>query len=110
MSQQQASSEISITRITPHHLIVEQDPALWWKALVSVLQQLKSTVALSRIAAISINGTSSTLVITDSNGNPLFPAMMYNDARASAETEILSRYAPPDSPVLNSTSALAKLL
>jgi len=88
----------------------EQAPQVWWQALIEVLTKLGQQVSLQEIQAIAIDGTSSTLIITDAMGNPLYPGILYNDSRSKKEAESLKQYAPKDSPVLAASSSLAKLL
>ncbi len=49
---------------------VEQDPLLWWEALKEVLVQLRDTLPYP-ITAISIDGTSATVLLVDKEGTPL---------------------------------------
>ena len=88
----------------------EQDPQIWWQALIGVLTDLGKQIKLQDIQAISIDGTSSTLVITDEMGKPLHPGILYNDTRSIKEVETLKKFVPDDSPVLAPSSTLAKLL
>jgi len=87
----------------------EQDPHDWWQALLSTFRRLEPDLR-RRIAAIAIDGTSGTVLLTDAQGRPLHPALMYDDARAGAEAERLRAVAPAESPVHSPTSGLAKLL
>ena len=64
----------------------EQNPTDWWRTtqncLSSALNQLKNAdFPLDNIVAISIDSTSGTIVPIDAFGNPLYPALMYNDSR-----------------------------
>ena len=64
----------------------EQDPIDWWRTtqncLSSTLNQLiSSRLSLDNIVAISIDSTSGTIIPIDASGNPLYPALMYNDSR-----------------------------
>ncbi|MGB5440449.1 MAG: FGGY family carbohydrate kinase, partial [Gammaproteobacteria bacterium] len=56
---------------------VEQDPQCWWQALTDNLNELAGRVALSSVGAISLDATSSTLLLCDADGRPLAPALMY---------------------------------
>ena len=47
-------------------------------------------MAPDRLAAVSVDGTSGTLVAVDADGRPLRPALMYNDPRATAEADRLN--------------------
>ncbi len=68
---------------------ITQDPLLWWKAVSASLAQLFKAVGPERVAALAVDGTSGTLLLTDAKGAPVTPALMYNDARAVAEAESL---------------------
>ena len=68
----------------------EQDPLAWWEAVCratsALMGNLKTAgVPPESVQAMSIDGTSGTLVCLDTDGRPLRPAIMYNDARAQAE-------------------------
>lgn len=88
---------------------VEQTPADWWQATLAVLDQLFAK-RLFTPKAISIDGTSSTLLVCTQQGRPLTPGLMYNDSRAVEPSQQLRHIAPPDSAVHSASSALAKLL
>lgn len=89
---------------------MEQDPLLWWQAveriLVDILRQLDEIPLLS----IATDGTSGTLLLCDEQGQPLTPALMYNDARATVEAAQIATIAPSDTAATGASSALAKLL
>jgi len=75
----------------------EQPPAAWWssvcRAVASLLDDLaaaKTGPAAERLLAVSIDGTSGTLVALDTAGDPLRPALMYNDPRPVAEADQLN--------------------
>jgi sugar (pentulose or hexulose) kinase len=89
---------------------VEQDPALWWSALAENLDALATQVPMAAIEAIGLDGTSSTLLCCDAAGIPLAPALMYNDARATAAARQIAASAPQDSAAHGPSSSLAKLL
>lgn len=70
----------------------EQEPIVWWEAVDSVLkcsiEQLKKIGRSGQdIRAISIDGTSGTILPVDEEGNPLYQAMMYNDMRSESQAE-----------------------
>lgn len=89
---------------------VEQDPQLWWQAVRDALHDLLNTVPAQQVRAMAVDGTSATLLLTDADGAPLGPALMYNDARGKAEAALIAAIAPPDGAAHGATSALAKLL
>lgn len=68
----------------------EQNPADWWEACKQSLRQVMSHLrnrglSPDDIISIAVDSTSGTLVIVDSTGVPLRPAIMYNDTRAVSE-------------------------
>ncbi len=95
--------------ITNHH-DVEQHAELWWQAVSAVLDQLFITINPQQVKAISIDGTSGTVLATDAEGTPLAPALMYNDSRCSEEARTLEQYADENSAAHGASSGLAKCL
>ncbi len=87
----------------------EQDPALWWQTVRDVLTALQHELP-GEIAALAVDATSSTLLLTDAHGKPLGPGLMYNDARAVTEAEHIQHIAPPASGAHGASASLAKLL
>ena len=104
-----AEHHIALPSPKRHGVEVEQAPLLWWEALTQVLIHLRDVLAYP-ITAISIDGTSATLLLVDKQGMPLGPALMYNDARAQQEAEQIALIAPRNSGAHGATSSLAKLL
>jgi len=87
--------------------IAEQDPEAWWDAVCRCLRRVLVQIDATRLRGLAVSSTSGTLVLTDESGRPLRPALMYNDARATAEArEIDTVTANRASP----TDPLAKLL
>ena len=87
----------------------EQDPQAWWRAVTAMLRELVQQRP-GRVRAISVDGTSSTLLLCDAAGSPISPAMMYDDRRSTRQAARIAQIAPPDSPARGPGSALAKLL
>ena len=88
----------------------EQDPELWWGAVRQALAALLREVPAIDVAALAVDGTSASLLVTDADGRPLAPALMYNDARSVAEAHRIAQLAPAESGAHGPTAALAKLL
>src|SRR3569832_186186 len=88
----------------------EQDPALWWQAVVDVLGLLAKQLPLDQLSALAIDGTSGTLLLCDGVGTPLAPALMYNDSRARDEAARIAAVAPPASAAHGASSALVLFL
>lgn len=79
---------LNLVNIPDHY---EQSPETWWKAtskaIAKVICELKSKgFKPSDIHAISIDGTSGTILPVDKEFRPLSNAMMYNDMRSKNET------------------------
>lgn len=67
----------------------EQDPARWWDAVrTAVRAALASTDA--RIAGVSVDGTSGTILLTDAVGMPLTQGIMYDDGRAFEQLDAVN--------------------
>ncbi len=73
----------TVTDLPPGH--AEQNPAGWWVAAVACLRQVAAQTPPDAIRALSVTSTSGTLCLLDDAGDPLIPALMYNDARAGQE-------------------------
>lgn len=86
-----------------------QLPLVWQAALFDLISQIPERDR-QRIAAIALDGTSSTVLLCDRQGQPLNAPLLYNDARAVAEAQTLEAIAPAGHVVLNPSSSLAKLL
>src|SRR5688572_10562737 len=61
--------------------VVEQDITDWWQAVVAAAQALDC----SSVEAIALTGQMQDLILLDSAKNPVRPAILYNDTRASEE-------------------------
>lgn len=83
-------------------------PETWRSVLAQLLTDIPQTLR-SRIAAIAINGTSSTVVLCDAEGLPLTEPLMYDDDRGGVYLDELRTFVPADHTVLSATSSLTKL-
>lgn len=86
-----------------------QTPELWWAATQQLFDSLPAKVH-AQLAGIAVDGTSGTLLLTDADGTPTTPALMYHDTRASAQAQRMATLAPRDSGAHGASSSLAKLL
>jgi xylulokinase len=77
----------------PQPLWSEQDPAAWWAACESVMQQLRAghPHAMSSVAAIGLSGQMHGAVLMDDAGAVLRPAILWNDGRSAAQCEALNQ-------------------
>ncbi|HEY9801990.1 MAG TPA: FGGY-family carbohydrate kinase [Leptolyngbyaceae cyanobacterium] len=80
----------------------------WQRALLTLLGQIPEELRRG-MKAIAINGTSSTVLLCDGDGNPVDAPLLYNDGRGSSVLGELRDIAPPNHTVLSATSSLAKL-
>src|SRR4051794_3986549 len=74
---------------------LRQDPELWWSAVARVTQAVTAALPGHRLVAVAVDGTSGTLLVTDSASVPLEAAGMYNDASAASLARRIKAVAPP---------------
>ena len=91
----EATASVAIDTTTPRPAWAEQNPQDWWEGLRQALPQVLSKVDASRIAGLSVDGTSATLVPCDRDGRPLRPALLWMDVRAAHEAEELTNTGDP---------------
>ena len=60
----------------------ETDPEVWWEALRTALAE---TGRAGEVGAISVAGQQHGLVVTDDEGRPLRPAVLWNDTRSAPD-------------------------
>jgi sugar (pentulose or hexulose) kinase len=88
-----------------------RDPNRWTVAVQKVLGEVIDRVPDGAIKAISIDGTSGTLLVTDAQSRPLGLAMMYNDVcEDQTVLEQISAVAPRNSAAHGASSGLAKAI
>ncbi len=87
----------------------DQTAETWRAALFELIGQIPPDIRRA-LAAIAINGTSTTALLCDADNQPLGAPLLYNDLRAQDEAKRLAQIAPPGHPVLSASSSLAKLL
>jgi D-ribulokinase len=85
-----------------------RNPTVWQTVLWELFAQIPATVK-ARILAIAIDGTSSTVLLCDAQGEPIVAPLMYNDSCDSKYLEQLKAIAPVGHCVLSSSSSLVKL-
>ncbi|MFV2059651.1 MAG: FGGY-family carbohydrate kinase [Gammaproteobacteria bacterium] len=90
-----------------HH---EQDPQLWWNSFKELISQLERITDLRVIKRLSLDATSGTILLADQNGQPMSPALMYNDARAESEATEIRQLEPANAALHSSSSGIAKML
>ena len=87
-----AATTISYPAHFGHGGIAEQDPNEWWNAVVAATRALleKAEVPAGRVAGMVVSGQMMGAVLLDASGNPVRPAIIWADTRASAQQEELS--------------------
>jgi len=103
------STVASLRRSWPDTRRVPADAAAWWQAVRALLRDAAGRIPGEPVA-IAVDGTSATLLALDANGEPLGPALMYDDARAVEQARVLSTIAPREAAVHGPASSAAKLL
>lgn len=86
----------------------EQNPENWWQALGVALRQLDRQVPVREALALSIDGTSGTILPVDAANRPLAWARMYDDAETGDEPATIARLAPRESAAHGSSSPVAR--
>lgn len=87
----------------------EQSCERWKDTLFALLDQLPQSVR-SRLFAIAINGTSSTVLLCDRTGTPLTEPLLYNNSQGASVLDTIRQIAPANHTVISATSSLSKLL
>ncbi len=102
-TQREIQARVTVTLRHP------DQPALWRSTLLNLIEQIPLDQR-QRIGAIAIDGTSSTVLMCDAQGEPLSDVLMYDDDRGASHIDWLRTIAPPHHTVLSATSSLVKLL
>ena len=70
---------------TPHPLWSEQHPDLWWDGTVQSMRAAldQSGIDPAQVAAVGVSGQMHGLVLLDEDGEPLRPAILWNDQRTA---------------------------
>ena len=89
---------------------VRQDPEVWWRATVTAFADMATRVDLRRVRAVSVDGTSGTIVGVDAAGAPMAAARMYNDHCRGETARRIAAVAPPETAAHGSTSALGRAI
>lgn len=92
----------------------EQDAGSWWRGVCQTLQELRRTLEPAGrwhgLAGISVTSTSGSLVLVDSRGEPVRPAMLYDDGRAAGVANELNSQLLPGQLKINASYSLAKAM
>src|SRR5260221_2137411 len=83
-------SSLNYPLSVPRPLWSEQNPEDWLQAVISSIQDVTSGYASEDIKGIGLTGQMSGLVMLNSQGEVIYPAILWNDGRAQQECEIIS--------------------
>jgi D-ribulokinase len=105
-----AESQITFPLPARTVTVHEQEPQSWWAAVLGCLRDICKRIDGERVNALSVDGTSGTILLVDHNGNPLTTGLMYDDCRADEEAAAITREVPSGGMVHTAASPLAKAL
>lgn len=92
----------------------EQDPEEWWRevcvALNQTLQHLSQEKPRHEVQGIAVTSTSGTLIVAGESGQPLRPAILYDDRRSAEVCQELEGMNPGASFRIDPSYSLAKAL
>jgi xylulokinase len=75
---------------TPRPGWSEQDPRLWWEACCTVCRELTARDGVT-VVAVGLSGQMHGSTVLDGQGQPIRPALLWNDARTGAECAEIER-------------------
>ena len=87
-----------------------QDPHMWAAAVDEVMLGLKSKFSEHHVLALSIDGTSGTILAVDDQGSPVGLASMYNDVADAKFLDPVMKAAPQETAARGGSSPLARAL
>lgn len=89
-----ADSSLSCGHDAPHPGWAEARADSWWRTTQRLCEDLRSRgIALADLAAIAVTGQAPTAVLVDANFNPVRPAILWLDTRATVEAAALKVHA-----------------
>ncbi|PSR24542.1 MAG: hypothetical protein C7B43_18750 [Sulfobacillus benefaciens] len=72
------------------------DPREWWNATKTALKNLDEVTSRERVDSIGVIGNTPTLIFVDGGGAPVYPAILWNDTRATTEAKELLKDHPQE--------------
>lgn len=97
-------------------IFIEQDPEQWIEAVGQMGRSMSQSIDASEITAVIMSGQMQDLILVDESGMCVMPAILYSDARAEEEAEVINNALGFDNirevtgNALNGSFPLAKLL
>lgn len=82
----------------PHPTWAEQDPRHWWEAAIATIRGSieQAQVRPEAVKVVSISGQAPSCVAVDGQGNPLRPAILWIDRRATEEVNWIAEHIGAD--------------
>lgn len=74
----------------PHSGWSEQNPEDWYNQTTSALKELFEDIDAKEVKSFSFSGQMHGLVMLDSEDNVIRPALLWNDSRSQAQTDVLN--------------------
>lgn len=72
----------------------EQDPEDWWNAFCKSTTELLEDIDNTKVLCVAFDGTFPNCLCVDKEGKPLYPAMIWQDARSFKEAAELTEMLP----------------
>ncbi|MCP4075197.1 MAG: FGGY-family carbohydrate kinase [Gammaproteobacteria bacterium] len=106
-SQKEIIAEVKQPLAPPDHQcgMIQQNASIWLQGLDDLFQQLSTKLDLKKIIRLAIDGTSGTVIICNSQGKPLLPALMYNDSSSFSASQLIQQHCPSSQHITMSLSA-----
>nr|MBP9719441.1 xylulokinase [Candidatus Levybacteria bacterium] len=86
-----ASVSLPNTLITPSSGDAEQDPVVWWKVTVKLLQKLHKQISFQNVNGIGLSGQMHGLVAYDAKKIPVHNAIVWLDKRSQKEVDDMQK-------------------
>jgi len=88
-----------------------RDPQKWWDVVSAALSSLLRKIEPQSVHALAVDGTSGTVLPTDTEGRPIAEPLIYSDSVADKSMlDHIKQFAPAESGAHGATSGLAKAL
>ncbi len=100
MAMNEKSAILSVVAIpypseSPRPGWLQQNPNDWIAAAVQAIKQCQAAIGNEEIAAISLSGHMSGLVLIDEDGSPLYPCITLADSRSTKQSDWLQQMMAP---------------
>jgi xylulokinase len=80
---------------TPRPLWSEQEPENWWQAASKSIREVLEIIPAEAVAAVGLTGQMHGLTPLDKDGQPVRPAILWNDQRSTAQCATITERIGP---------------